>query len=161
MARLRELFEALTFTDVSTIIASGNVVFSTRTRAAPTLERRIEEHLLQALGYEVTTFLRSPPELARIAASVPFPTAAPLAATDSLSVIFLKTGLSDTARAALMTLETSTDTFRAEGREAYWLCRGRTSDSTVTGKRLEKALAGPVTVRNATTVRKIAAAASA
>jgi hypothetical protein len=43
------------------------------------------------------------------------------------------------------------------GRELYWLCHGRFSASPLSGPRLEKLLGVPVTVRNASSVRKLAA----
>jgi len=48
------------------------------------------------------------------------------------------------------------DTFRVHGREVYWLCRTKTSESAFSGAVLEKALGMPATLRNANTVRKIA-----
>jgi uncharacterized protein (DUF1697 family) len=158
MARLRELFAALKFADVATVIASGNVLFTARSGTPDQLERRIETHLQQSLGYEVATFLRSADELADIVAHHPFPAEAPLATGHALSVLFLKQPLSTPARAALLALRTPTDDFHVLGREAYWLCRGRVSDSKVTGAKLEKAVGGPATARNITTVRKLAAA---
>ena len=66
MARLRALFGSLEFEDVATVIASGNVLFSARARGGAPLERRIETHLREALGYEVATFLRGGSELAEL-----------------------------------------------------------------------------------------------
>ena len=158
MTALRELFEALGFREVTTVIASGNVLFSAPSADAPALERRIERHLERALGYEVATFLRSPEELAAIVAHEPFPHATPVAAGHALSVAFLKAPLTAPTRSALLELRTPTDEFHIHRREAYWLCHGRTSDSKVSGGRLEKAAGGPATVRNITTVRKLAEA---
>ena len=161
MARLRALFESLEFEDVATVIASGNVLFSARAGAGAPLERRIEKHLRQALGYEVATFLRGGSELAEIVAHRPFPAVEPLGTGHALSVIFLKQPLDSPARKALLSLETETDAFHVRGREAYWLRHGRISDSKVTPARLEKAFGGPATTRNITTVRKLAAAVPA
>jgi uncharacterized protein (DUF1697 family) len=161
MAYLCELFESLGCRDVTTVIASGNVLFSTPSADTVALERRIERHLERALGYEVATFLRSPAELAAIAAHGPFPETAPVAPGHALSVVFLKAAPAAPARSALLDLRTATDDFHLHQREAYWLCRGRTSDSMVTGAKLEKAVSGPATVRNITTVRKLAVAAAA
>jgi uncharacterized protein (DUF1697 family) len=160
MAELKALFEELAFREVSTVIASGNVLFSTRSADAAALERRIERHLERALGYEVATFLRSPQELADVAAFEPFPGAAPAAGIEVRSVLFLKAPLGAQACQALMALRTPTDEFHVHGREAYWLRRGRVSETKVTGARLERALGGPTTARNVTTVRKLAAAAA-
>ena len=49
------------------------------------------------------------------------------------------------------------DDFHIHDREAYWLSRIRSSDSTFSGAMLEKALGMPATMRNITTVRKLAA----
>src|SRR5687768_4657369 len=89
MDRLRQLFEELGFANVETFIASGNVIFETRSTKMPALEKKIERHLHAALGYEVTTFIRTPAELTAVAALQPF---APgdLAAPDHTAyVIFL------------------------------------------------------------------------
>src|SRR5213593_4100703 len=72
MDQLRILFEALGFANVETFIASGNVIFETKTTNSKSLERKIEKHLEQSLGYEVTTFVRSVAELAEIARYQPF-----------------------------------------------------------------------------------------
>jgi uncharacterized protein (DUF1697 family) len=73
MQSLREVFEALGFSRVATFIASGNVVFETRTKKIKTLERKIEGALKEALSYEVRTFVRVEAELAKIANYRPFP----------------------------------------------------------------------------------------
>ena len=155
MDALRLLFEQMGFTSVETFIASGNVIFDAR-GAATALEGRIERGLRQALGYEVGTFVRTPAELAEIARYEPFAADA-VGAALALHVLFLKAPPGDTARRALAALRTETDDFHAHGREAYWLVRTRLSDSKITGARLERALGGPATARNVTTVRKLAA----
>lgn len=161
MDRLRALFESMRLTDVTTVIASGNVLFASRARNHTQLEQRIEAHLQRALGYEVATFLRSAEDLAAVVAHRPFPDEEPLDASAALSVVFLKQPLGAAARMALLALRTPTDEFHTRGREVYWLCRGRISDSKVTGAKLERAVGGPVTARNITTVRKLAAAVAA
>src|SRR5882724_1944682 len=72
MAELRRLFEALGFKNVETFIASGNVVFESRSTVTAAMERRIEGHLLKSLGYEVKTFIRTEGEVAAIARYQPF-----------------------------------------------------------------------------------------
>ena len=158
MTVLRDLFAALGFREVVTVIASGNVLFSASSADAPALERRIEKHLERELGYAVATFLRSPAELAAMVAHEPFPDVAAGPVKHTLSVAFLKAPPTAPARAALLGLRTPTDHFHVYRREAYWLCQGRTSDSTVSGALLEKVVGGPATVRNMTTVRRLAEA---
>src|SRR4051794_680361 len=73
MDRLRAAFEVMGFANVSSFIASGNIVFDAADEDPVALERQIEDRLRQTLGYEVATFLRTASELAAIAAHRPFP----------------------------------------------------------------------------------------
>ena len=56
-----------------------------------------------------------------------------------------------------MSYRSEDDDFHVHGREMYWRPSGRISDSKITGAMLEKALKLPATMRNLTTVRKLAA----
>lgn len=156
MDRLRALFEALGLAGVETFIASGNVIFASDDDDTGALERRIEAHLRQALGYEVATFIRTTDEVAAIAAHQPFPPSATEGC--ALSVAFLPAAPDGEARDRLMAFRGEMDDFHVRGREVYWLCRSiRFSDSKFSGALLEKTLRMPATVRNVTTVRKLAA----
>jgi uncharacterized protein (DUF1697 family) len=55
MDELKRQFEALEFSNVSTFIASGNVIFESDGAPAE-LEPRIEQHLHHRLGHGVGTF---------------------------------------------------------------------------------------------------------
>jgi uncharacterized protein (DUF1697 family) len=59
MERLRELFEELELRNVRSYIQTGNVFFETAEIDRARLTRKIEAHLLAALGYEVPAFLRT------------------------------------------------------------------------------------------------------
>jgi uncharacterized protein (DUF1697 family) len=155
MEKLRTLFEEAGFTDVETVIASGNVLFSTGARDPGALETKIERHLAAALGYEVATFLRSPDEMQAVAEFDPFP--GEVEEGHTLSVAFLKQHPGDQVAQRLRGMRTDYDELLVHGRELYWLARGRSSDSTVWRTPMEKILGGPATSRNVTTVRKLAA----
>ncbi len=71
MEELRRYFEPLEFSNVSTFIASGNVIFEAH-EPADELEGRIEQHLEQCLGYAVGTFIRDESEIKAIAEHDPF-----------------------------------------------------------------------------------------
>lgn len=156
MADLRRHFEALGLARVETFIASGNVVFEARGGSAEALRRRIERHLGAALGWEVATFLRSPAEVAAVARHAPFDPAA-MAAARALNVAFLEAPLGAAARRALAALETPIDRFHAHGREVYWLCRVRQSESRFSNAGLERALGVRSTMRGMNTVQRLAA----
>jgi len=156
MDQLRTLFEALGYANVATYIASGNVIFETPPTSTQALEAQIERHLRDALGYEVITFIRTAEELGAIAGYLPFPAADQ--AAHGLYVSFLKAPLSDAVQQKLLALRTETDEFHVHGSEFYWLCRTRLSDSPLfAGTLLAKTVGVPSTMRNITTVRKLAA----
>ena len=119
MEALRILFAEMGFIQVETFIQSGNVFFTSPDKDASGLEARIEEHLRQALGYAVTTFLRTPGELAGIASYVPFP--GPLSAADTLYVSFLKAQPEPGAQQKVLALSNPVDEFHFHDRELYWL----------------------------------------
>jgi len=155
MDRLRGLFEGLGFTDVQTFIASGNVIFSSRARPGPALERRIEGHLEKALGYEVATFVRNEAEVAAIATCQPFPRRK-LDEALTFCVGFLSQPLTPAGRKALLGFRSDIDEFQVRGREVYWLSRGRQSESTFTNVGFERKVGVRATFRSLTTVRKLA-----
>jgi uncharacterized protein (DUF1697 family) len=151
MDALRRQFEALGFDDVSTFIASGNVLFTARGGAAA-LEKRIAAALHDALGYPVETFLRAPAEMAAASRHVPF---RDLADADVLSVGFLGRALTAAERHTVQSFTNATDDFATNARELYWRRRVRISESSFSLARFEKALGAPATFRNVTTVRKL------
>jgi uncharacterized protein (DUF1697 family) len=153
MDELRALFRAMKLAEVETFIASGNVLFSSQSTAAAALEARIEKSLEKALGYTTEIFLRSPAELAAIAALPPFP-----GAERALGVYvgFLKDTPSRAQSEAVSRLGTDDDEFHVVGRELHWISRVGAGKTTVSGPRIAKALGGPTTMRNITTIRKLA-----
>ncbi len=157
MDALRAHFEALRVTAVESFIASGNVIFLATSADPTALEQRIEARLAAHLGYGVATFLRTPAELAAIVAQRPFGPIDPLDAGHALSVAFVRSPPAPAAAANLLALTSPVDDFHLAGREIFWRCRVRVSESKVSGALLEKALATSSTVRNITTIRKLAA----
>ncbi len=159
MEALRALFEDLALSKVETFIASGNVIFETRTktvRDVAVLEQKIEVQLHKNLGYEVATFLRTDAELQAIAAHEAFSEEA-LRTALALNVAFLKQPLDSSARQLTLALKTDADDFHIHDREIYWLCRMKQSDSRFTNAVLEKTLKRQATMRGISTIRKLAA----
>jgi uncharacterized protein (DUF1697 family) len=154
MDRLRGLFEGLGFSGVETFIASGNVVFESGARDAGSLERTIEAHLRGELGYDVKTFLRTPAQLAAVARHEPFP-GVPMEGA-ALYIAFLGHQPAPGARRALLAFGSDVQSFAVRQREVYCLLRQKVSESPFSGANLEKTLGQAATMRNATTVRKLA-----
>lgn len=156
MEHLRQLFESLGFSGVETFIASGNVVFETTSKNVKALERKIENKLREALGYEVATFIRTEAELADIANYRPF-RQSDLDDAVALNIAFVADALNDQSKQKLMALRTEIDDFHVHGREIHWLCRRRQSESTFSNAILEKTLGLKSTLRGANTIKQMAA----
>jgi len=58
MPELKRAFEAAGFTDVTTVLASGNVIFSSPKASVTALERRAEAAMEKGLGRSFLTFVR-------------------------------------------------------------------------------------------------------
>src|SRR5262245_57309330 len=120
MDKLRSLFTGLGSADVETFIASGNVLFTSPAKSAPSLERKIESCLEKALGYEVKTFIRTSAEVVAIASYKAFP-AAQIKSAGAYCVGFLAEPMDAAAKKALGGLTSAIDRFHTNGREVYWL----------------------------------------
>jgi uncharacterized protein (DUF1697 family) len=157
MDRLRALFEALGLTGVETFIASGNVIFEARAAKPASLEGKIERHLFDALGYEVATFVRTAAEVAAIAACQPFAPAEHADPANNLYIGFLPRPPAPDAEQRVLACRNAVDQFAVVGRDLFWLRRTNLSDPEHPGPPLEKLLGLSLTLRNSTTVRKLAA----
>jgi uncharacterized protein (DUF1697 family) len=155
MDELRAMFIEMGFANVETFIASGNVVFDSKSKSVETLEKKIEEYLHAKLGYEVITFVRSIDELAQIAAHKPFEVKT--ADGERVFIGFLSAKLAPAAVRKIEESSTEADIFHIKNRELFWLCRTKMSDSKFFGPLLEKTLGTRTTLRNANTVNRIIA----
>jgi len=158
MDHLRALFEELKFTDVSTFIASGNVIFAAKAADDTKLAKKIAGHLEASLDYPVDTFVRTRAEVAAVAAFQPFAKADMENPKHSLYVGFLTAPLDPARAKGFEACRTAVDELRVNGREYYWLCRIKSSESKVWSSPQMRALKLPTSsMRNLTTIRKLAA----
>ena len=153
---LRQQFETLGLSNVETFIASGNVVFETTAKNVRALEKKIERQLRVTLGYEVATFIRTTAELSAIAQYQPFSPSA-LNGAQAFNVAFLAEALDAASQKKLMALKTDIDDFHVQGREVYWLCRRKQSESTFSNAVLEKTIGQSSTIRGINTIQKMVA----
>ncbi|TFG64532.1 MAG: DUF1697 domain-containing protein [Gemmatimonadales bacterium] len=157
MPRLRELFEELEFEDVSTFIASGNVIFSSGSEDVEELRKKIEAQLADRLGYDVPTFIRSLAELDAVVAHAQSE-ASEVDSGSSVYVIFLQKPASVDLSSKFGELKTEMDDFDVTGREVYWHIQGKLTDSPLFDRGLEKLMREvPHTTRNMTTLRRLVA----
>jgi len=154
MDHLRGLFEAMGFSNVETFIASGNVIFDSKSKSTKVLESKIERALEDNLGYKVATFIRSIPELAAVARYAPFPDCGDEG--NVLYIAFVGDLPDDESKQRLLSFSTKVDDFHIYGREVYWLNRKKLGPSEFPGgAKFEKSLGMLATLRNSNTVVKI------
>lgn len=148
MEELRRLFERMGFDDVGSYIASGNIAFEAKGKAAQ-LESSIESGLRDALGYDVPTHVRSCAELREVAALEPF-------SRDGRNhnIVFFKEPPSKALAETVLALGGASDDFHVRGREIHWLSQTLMSKSPV-GDAFGRAIGSTGTMRNANTVRKL------
>ena len=150
--QLIKIFESIGCENVTTFIASGNVVFDKPPGAAAALEKKAEEAFHAALGYEAATFIRTTSELRRIVERRPFDGRGPETG-GTLHVGFLEKKAKPDA---LASLADDINEFHVDGTTVYWHTRTpRMSDSGVTPKHIEKAVGQQTTLRSIKTINNI------
>ncbi len=156
MDQLKKLFEKIGFEDVKTFIASGNVVFDCKIKTINSIKQKIENELEKSLGYKVATFIRTKNELKEIAEYKPFKDSDLNNKQNSFYIGFFDNQPEKDSQKKVLALSDRVNEFRFNKTELYWLCRKNFSDSSITGKSLEKILGMETTIRNSKTVKKLA-----
>lgn len=72
METLRSAFADLGFTEIKTLLNSGNVLFSSDEKDVSSLKKRIEKSLEETFGFLIGTIIRSQKELQEMVAKNPF-----------------------------------------------------------------------------------------
>jgi uncharacterized protein (DUF1697 family) len=153
MDRLRQAFTKLGFTDVSTYIQSGNVIFS---HAASVRSGALEQAIEAELGSPVTVMLRTAKQLAKLVDTNPFPDVD----TSKLHVGFMTHAPDAAAVRKLEPSRFSPETVVVSGADAYLhlpngMGRAKLPDY------LSRKLTVPITFRNWNTTTKLAQLAAA
>ncbi len=152
MEELARMFSGMGFSAVSTIIASGNVVFDS-TEVEETLTTKIEQQLHEQLGYDVKILLRSIPYLQALVANNPFKDREK---RFKLYVMFLAEPPTSSLTPPSLSEEDGLAIVSVTEREVYIvtfeLPNGRSGNLTI----LEKTFGKYTTTRNWNTIVKIA-----
>ncbi len=152
MARLREIATDLGATDVSTYIASANLICTTPDDAAgfgTALEQAIEAEF----GFFRECILRTAAELRAARAAYPFEVDDP----KNGHIVFLLDSPTDDAIAKAREFETGADRWEVVGREMHIRYDHGAGRSDMAGIKIGKALGVPGTSRNLRTVDKLIA----
>lgn len=154
MPELKRCFEAAGFTEVKTVLSSGNVVFDSRASKAGTLERRAQEAMQQALGRSFATMVRSVASLQAMLASEPFD-GFELAPQSKCVVTFLRAA--NAAHPALPIERGDARVLKVQGAEVF-SAYVPSDKGPVFMQLLERTFGKDITTRTLDTVRKCAAA---
>jgi uncharacterized protein (DUF1697 family) len=155
---MRDLRERLTdsgFSNVRTLLQSGNVVFEANARPREEIERRIEEVISRSFARSVDCFVRSDADWRRVIDGNPF---SKQAAEDPgrMTVLLLKRAPAVTAWQGLQASIAGREITRGQSDHGYVVYPDGQGRSKVTLDRIERALGSRGTIRNWNTVGKIA-----
>jgi uncharacterized protein (DUF1697 family) len=153
MESLRALYERLGFSDVSTYIQSGNVVFSAAPKQLDGAIARIERAFTEEFGFAAPTALRTTAEMREVIARSPF-TGRGLDPA-KMVVSFLSVAAQAQAVAGALAGYTGPEEVVALGRELYIHFPDGMGRSKLPIARIEKALGGTGTIRNWNTINKL------
>lgn len=154
MADLTRAFEAVGLSDVKTILASGNVRFSTDETNGPVLKRKIEDALRARFRYEAWVIVLDLADVERIIEAFPYPEDDP---EKQPWVMFLADpAVTEDLLSVQHELDPAVDRIQPGDGVIYWeVTKGETVGS-VFGKHSAKARFKPlVTTRNLRTLRKV------
>jgi uncharacterized protein (DUF1697 family) len=155
MADLKALFEELGYRDVTTLLQSGNVVFSGRVGASTAA--RLEKAMVERLGVSSRFTLLSASELVQAIKENPIEH---LATNPSRHMIAILSDPADRKRLTPLSREDwSPEAFALGKRVAYFWCPEGILESRV-AKALDRSLGDRVTTRNWTTLNKLSELAS-
>ncbi len=152
MTALKDAFEAAGFTDVKTVLGSGNVVFSARAASEASLERRAEAAMTERLGRSFPTIVRAVEDLQAIVAADPY-AAFPLPPGAKRVVTFLRA--KPKTRLTLPIEVDGAHILRVKGREVF-SAYVATPKGPVFMTLIEKTLGKEITTRTWDTVAKLA-----
>ncbi|MGQ0760844.1 MAG: DUF1697 domain-containing protein [Acidobacteriota bacterium] len=159
MKQLTEVLTAAGFRNVRTFIASGNVIFEASAKDPERIARKMEKHLLDALGYEITVIIRNVDELRAIIKRNPFKKPKP-SADEMLFVTFLAEPTLVKPRLPLQSKTENMEVIALTDGAAFIVARRKkTGWFGFPHTFAEKEFRVPTTTRNWTTVVKIVAAA--
>lgn len=156
MSDLRDLVAGLGFTEVRTVLQSGNIVFRGAAAKSADVESALEREAGERLGLRTDVMVRSAKEWSGIVARNPF---ADEAERDParLVVLLLKDRIDAKDVTALQAAIKGREIVRGTGREAYIFYPDGQGRSKLTLLVIEKALHTRATARNWNTVRKLEA----
>jgi len=156
MEDLKVLYEGLDFSEVTTYIQSGNVIFKTGFPVSNSvLSEKIEQAIEEKYHFHVPVIIRTTDEMYQVLSSNPFLNEEGIN-REKLHVTFLEELPQSTKVIAIKESDFSPDRFRIIGKEVYLYCPGGYGNTKLSNTFFEKKLHVKATTRNWKTVGKLA-----
>jgi uncharacterized protein (DUF1697 family) len=155
MADLQAFFEADGFSEVKTLLQSGNVVFKAKAASAAALEKQLEKAAEKTFGRALDFFVRDGAAWSAVVKGNPFQREAQ-EDPSHLLVLFLKDQLTKASVAALQAAIVGREYVRAGDRCLYLVYPDGIGESKLTNAVMDRKLGMSGTGRNWNTVIKLA-----
>ncbi|RLN73322.1 hypothetical protein BBJ28_00005857 [Nothophytophthora sp. Chile5] len=156
MKSIAEALDEAGFANVTTFLASGNVLFDSllddegAATALVVVERQVEDTLEELFGSRIPVFARSLDDVAQLGQRI-------VKTATAVNVVLLKDELTSGQRETLKALSTDANELELLGKAFVWYSATKMSESPLFKVSFEKKLGVPVTVRNVNTLRRIVA----
>lgn len=151
MADLHALYQSLGFSQVTTYLQSGNVIFACDSLDQTQITQTIESGISQRFGFTVSVIIRNTNEIDRVVKNNPFLTRLKIDLS-RLYVTFLAEFPMEKAVPNLAIPSGNQDEFQLAGKEIYLYCPGGYGVTRLSNNYFEKALKITATTRNWKTV---------
>ena len=155
MPKLRETLAGRGLEDVTTVLQSGNVLF-TSSKAEAAVAKLVRDAIAEELGLEGAVVVRSAAEIATVAKKNPFASRTEERDAKSLHVAFLERAPAKAAVAKLDPDRSPPDAFAVRGREVYLSYPNGSGRTKLNLSYLERVLGVQGTARNWRTVQRLA-----
>jgi len=155
MSALRETLERAGFSDVRTLLQSGNLVCQSPLRTAPATERRIRDVVRDHSGLELDVFVRSSDDWRRLVAANPFEAESRLDPGHLVLMVFASPVASE-AISRLKKAIVGRERLTIDGSHGYIVYPDGIGTSRLTAALIERTLGVRGTARNWNTVVKLA-----
>lgn len=154
MAELKELYQDLGFTDITSYIQSGNVLFNSKITSIVKLSNLIHEGIMDRFGFDVAVIIRTRKELKSIIDNNPF-TKKYGNDISKLCIILFNEKLKTDSAELLIQNKPTNDKFELLNSEIYLRCPDGFGRTVYTNNFFEKRLKLSATTRNLRTFNKL------
>jgi uncharacterized protein (DUF1697 family) len=153
MSSLKKSFEAMGFTNVSTYINSGNIIFDAKEKDARKLEKKIEQMLSREYQLESKVVLRSSSEMEKLVQSLPRGWGGD--SSWRYNVIFLRHTIDSEDILAELPANSDIEEVVYRPGTLLWSAQAAQMNQTKMGKLSSRKIFQDMTVRNLNTTKKL------